>query len=31
MTDRANRPVLVINSGPSSLKYQLVDPESGVA
>lgn len=31
MTERANRPVLVINSGSSSLKYQLVEPESGVA
>lgn len=27
----ANRAVLVINSGSSSLKYQLVDPDSGVA
>jgi acetate kinase len=31
MADRTNRPVLVINSGSSSLKYQLVEPESGVA
>lgn len=31
MADSANRPVLVINSGSSSLKYQLVDPDSGVA
>lgn len=31
MTERANRPVLVINSGSSSLKYQLVEPASGVA
>ncbi|MCV7031223.1 acetate kinase [Mycobacterium sherrisii] len=31
MTDHANRPVLVINSGSSSLKYQLVEPKSGVA
>lgn len=27
----ASGPVLVINSGSSSLKYQLVDPDSGVA
>lgn len=27
----ANRAVLVINSGSSSLKYQLVDPDSGTA
>jgi acetate kinase len=27
----ASRPVLVINSGSSSLKYQLVDPDSGTA
>ena len=27
----ANRLVLVINSGSSSLKYQLVEPDSGVA
>jgi acetate kinase len=26
-----NRPVLVLNSGSSSLKYQLVDPDSGAA
>jgi acetate kinase len=31
MADSANRTVLVINSGSSSLKYQLVDPDSGVA
>lgn len=31
MTERANHPVLVINSGSSSLKYQLVEPASGVA
>jgi acetate kinase len=30
MADSANRPVLVINSGSSSLKYQLVEPESGI-
>jgi len=29
--DGANRLVLVINSGSSSLKYQLVDPASGVS
>src|SRR5271168_241029 len=29
MADSAN--VLVINSGSSSLKYQLVDPDSGIA
>ena len=29
MADSTNRPVLVINSGSSSLKYQLVDPDSG--
>ena len=28
MANSANRPVLVINSGSSSLKYQLVDPDS---
>jgi acetate kinase len=27
----ASRPVLVINSGSSSLKYQLVDPDTGAA
>jgi acetate kinase len=27
----ASRPVLVINSGSSSLKYQLVDPDAGAA
>jgi acetate kinase len=31
MAASANRPVLVINSGSSSLKYQLVEPDSGVA
>jgi acetate kinase len=31
MADSANRHVLVINSGSSSLKFQLVDPDSGVA
>jgi acetate kinase len=31
MADSAGRPVLVINSGSSSLKYQLVDPDSGAA
>jgi acetate kinase len=31
IADSANRPVLVINSGSSSLKFQLVEPESGVA
>jgi acetate kinase len=28
-TDAANRAVLVINSGSSSLKYQIVEPDSG--
>jgi acetate kinase len=30
MADSTNRPVLVINSGSSSLKYKLVEPDSGV-
>jgi len=30
-TESANRVVLVINSGSSSLKYQLVDPDSGAS
>jgi acetate kinase len=30
MAEGTNRPVLVINSGSSSLKYQLVEPDSGV-
>jgi acetate kinase len=31
MADSANRLVLVINSGSSSLKFQLVEPDSGIA
>ncbi|MCR2053415.1 acetate kinase [Actinomyces bowdenii] len=31
MTQQAQRTVLVINSGSSSIKYQLVDPDSGRA
>jgi acetate kinase len=30
VANSTNRPVLVINSGSSSLKYQLVEPDSGV-
>ncbi len=30
MAEGSNRPVLVINSGSSSLKYQLVEPDSGI-
>jgi acetate kinase len=30
MADSTNRPVLVINSGSSSLKYKLVEPDSGI-
>ncbi|HEV7582388.1 MAG TPA: acetate kinase [Mycobacterium sp.] len=30
MADSTNRPVLVINSGSSSLKYELVEPDSGI-